>query len=131
MAVLHASPQTPEIAATPRFAGDGKATGRGERVCPECGQSFQAAQWRQFFCSPDHKSAFHNRQTVRGRVLTPLAMAARQTRGGSRGDKATGRAARADADFLMQRWTDEDRAAGRMPMVEYVALRRSLGFERT
>jgi hypothetical protein len=87
-------------------------------------------QLRQLFCCPGHKSDFHNRQTVRGRALTPLAMAARQTRNGSRGDTATGRAARADADFMIQRWTEEDRAAGRMPMVAYVALRKRLGYER-
>lgn len=129
--MLHARPHKPEKDSAPKVAGDGKAVAAGERVCPECGQTFKAAQWRQLFCSPKHKSEFHNRQTVRGRVLTPLVMAARQTRGGSRGDKGTGRAARGDADFLMQRWTDDDRAAGRMPMVAYVALRYRLGFDRT
>lgn len=129
--MLHASPQTPCQDATPINAGDGDAKGNPSRwQCPECGATFKPAQRRQLFCSPKHKSDFHNRQTVRGRVLTPLAMAARQTRGGSRGDKGTGRQARSDADFLMQRWTDEDRAAGRMSMVAYVALRLRLGFER-
>ncbi len=80
--MLHARPITPPDAIAPEVAGDGEASARGGRKCPECGQAFKPAQWRQLFCSPKHKSEFHNRQTVRGRVLTPLVMAARQTRGG-------------------------------------------------
>ena len=52
------------------------------------------------------------------------------TRGGSRGAVATGKRARADAEFLIRRWKDEDAAAGRMPMTAYVSLRYQLGFER-
>jgi hypothetical protein len=119
--VLHARPEIALAESAP--------PPRATATCPECGAAFQRAQWRQLFCSPSHKADFHNRATARGRVLTPLVMAARQTRGGSRGDTETGRAARADADFLIQRWTVEDREAGRMSMVDYVALRRRLGFE--
>jgi hypothetical protein len=119
--VLHARPET----AASSVAGERAPNA----TCPECGQPFRRVQWRQLFCCPAHKAEFHNRNTARGRTLTPLVMAARQTRGGSRGDTATGKAARRDADFLMHRWTIEDREAGRMSMVEYMALRRRLGFE--
>jgi hypothetical protein len=59
----------------------------------------------------------------RGAVLAPLYAAARATRGGTRGDTATGQRARRDSDLLIQRWRDEDEAAGRMPAVDYVAAR--------
>lgn len=97
--------------------------------CPECMGRITAVQPRQLFCSAEHKAAFHNRATVRGRVLTPLVMAARITRGGSRGDKVTGCRARHDADGLMQEWVLADREAGRMSMVDYVCLRLAKGFE--
>lgn len=83
------------------------------------------------FCSTKHKNAFHDRWKIRGRQLAPLEVAARITRGGSRGDKATGIAARQDAERLKQRWIEEDRTAKppRMSMVTYLARRRALGFE--
>lgn len=122
-AVLHASPETLVSAlhaaprSTPRHA-----------LCPECSQPFAPSQLRQLFCTADHKAAYHNRATVRGRVLTPLIMAARITRGGSRGDTETGKRARQDAEQLIERWVAEDRAAGRMSAVDYVALRLRKGF---
>ena len=61
--------------------------------------------------------------------LTPLSIADRITRGGSRGDKITGRAARGDAQKLMDRWAADDREAGRMSMTEYVRRRKALGYE--
>jgi hypothetical protein len=61
-------------------------------------------------------------------------MAARQTRGGTRGtddQRAIGRKARADPDQLMQKWKEDDAAAndgrGRMSALDYVALRYRLG----
>lgn len=81
------------------------------------------------FCCPAHRTAYHNRATVRGRVLVPLAMAARVTRDGSRGDKDTGKRAARQARALMQRYVEEDRAAGRMPADEYAAMRHRLGFD--
>ncbi|MBV8971894.1 MAG: hypothetical protein JO290_06340 [Sphingomonadaceae bacterium] len=66
---------------------------------------------------------------VRGRQLTPLIMADRMTRGGSRGDKATGRQARLDMQRLVARFAREDAAAGRMPMTEYLRDRLRLGYE--
>ena len=66
---------------------------------------------------------------MRGRQLTPLIMADRMTRGGSRGDKATGRQARLDMQRLVARFAREDAAAGRMPMTEYLRDRLRLGYE--
>jgi hypothetical protein len=99
-------------------------------LCPECRAVFAPKHWRSLFCCAEHRVAWHNRATVRGRVLTPLVMAARQTRGGSRGDRDTGKAARRDADAHMQRWRDEDRAAGRMDQAEYIRRRNKLGFDQ-
>lgn len=98
--------------------------------CPECMRKFAPRQVAQLFCSGEHKAAFHNRATVRGRQLTPLVMAARITRGGHRKDPETGIHARRDAEHLMDQWVADDSAAGRMSMVDYVRLRRAKGFER-
>lgn len=98
-------------------------------ICPECGRAFTPRHWRSLFCSAAHRAAWHNRATVRGRTLTPLVMATRQTRGGTRGDKATGKAARSMADQLMQKWREEDRAAGRIDQAEYVRRRLAMGFD--
>lgn len=57
---------------------------------------------------------------VRGRQLVPYAMADRITRGGSAGDKETGKMARAVYQRLISAWAAEDKAAGRMSMVDYV-----------
>jgi len=119
MGVLHGRPQS----LTETNAGLSRT------ICPECGATFSSNGSRQMFCKSDHRAAFHNRQTVRGRVLTPLSIADRITRGGSRGDKITGRAARGDAQKLMDRWAADDRAAGRMNMTEYVRRRKALGYE--
>ena len=86
-------------------------------------------QWRTLFCGPAHRTAWHNRATVRGRVLTPLVMAEREMRGGTRGDTETGKAARRMACALMQQWKEEDKAAGRMSQAQYVRLRLKLGFD--
>jgi len=96
--------------------------------CPECLRDFAAAHPNQIFCSPVHKKAFQNRLIARGSALTPLAMAARITRGGSRGDTATGVRARQDTEKLIARWVAEDKEAGRMRMDQYIRLRISKGF---
>lgn len=95
--------------------------------CPECLGPVKRRQATQLFCSPEHKRAYANRWVARGSVIAPLYAAARATRGGSRGDKATGTRARADAEHLVQRWRDEDAAVGRMPVTAYVAERYRLG----
>lgn len=118
--MLHEAPQMPQ---------ERKAAVSRCRRCPECLEALEGASPRQMFCSAAHKQAFHNRQTVRGRQLVPLVMAERVTRSGSCRDKATGKKARQDSRRLMDRWNAEDRAAGRMAMDEYVALRIRFGFE--
>lgn len=95
--------------------------------CAECMSPFQRVQSAQLFCCREHKRAYNNRWLKRGAVIAPLYAAARMTRGGSRGDKITGARARGDAEHLVQRWNDEDRAAGRMAAVDYVAARYRFG----
>lgn len=91
--------------------------------------SFVPVQGGQLFCTAAHRDTWNNRSTVRGRVMTPLAMVARITRGGSRGDRATGRRARADMERLIQRWRDQDADAGRMAWPEYLRRRYAAGFD--
>lgn len=100
----------------------------GRHVCPECAKPFRPVHTRQLFCSQQHKDTFHNRATARGRVLTPMAIAARITRGGSRGDIATGKLARRESQRLIDQWAREDREAGRMDMVTYIAARSKIGY---
>ncbi|HEY1605582.1 MAG TPA: hypothetical protein VGF77_08275 [Allosphingosinicella sp.] len=121
-AVLDAVPQT----AVPA-AGEVARTNRGSRRCPECLAAFGAVQPGQLFCCREHKRAYNNRWLKRGAVIAPLYAAAWQTRDGTRGDKATGKRARQDSRQLIQRWKDEDAAAGRMSVVDYMAARYRLG----
>jgi hypothetical protein len=88
--------------------------------CAECLAPLTGVQPGQLFCCPAHRLTFQDRLRIRGRQLAPLEMAARATRGGSRGDKDTGIAARQAAERLKDKWNAEDKAAGRMPMVDYV-----------
>lgn len=97
------------------------------RTCQECSTDFFAAKPNQLFCCREHKRAYNNRWMKRGAVLAPLAVAARYTRNGTRGDKATGSRANTDANRLMERWKQEDEAAGRIFTVDYVANRYRLG----
>jgi hypothetical protein len=119
MTDLGGQPETPATARLPH----------SRHLCPECSQGFAVVHPNQMFCTPPHKKAFANRQISRGASLTPLVIAARITRGGTRGDTTTGRRARQAAEMLIARWVEEDRAAGRMSMVDYIALRLRKGFE--
>lgn len=96
--------------------------------CPECNQVFKKVHPRQLFCCSEHKRAFHNRATVRGATLVPMAMACRMTRDGSRGAKGTGKAARREHRRLLDKWIAEDREAGRMSMVDYMQERWRIGY---
>jgi hypothetical protein len=96
--------------------------------CPECRQPFDRVHPRQLFCSEKHRKAFHNRSTVRGYALVPIAMAARITRDGCTGDRDTGKTARRESRRLMDAWAREDRAAGRMSMVDYMRARAKIGY---
>jgi hypothetical protein len=132
-AVLHAPPLAAHTAPIAAEGSHTPATGaKGSRRCPECLAAVKpsaGAGFRNMFCCPEHRVAYHNRATVRGRVLVPLVMAARLTRDGSRGDTVTGKRAARQARTLMQRYAEEDRAGGRMPADEYAALRHRLGFD--
>ncbi|QIG79952.1 hypothetical protein [Stakelama tenebrarum] len=93
---------------------------------------FEPKVANQMFCAPTHNAAWNNRATARGRVLTPLAFVARITRNGTRGSdeaRKAGREASNQQNTLIQRWRDEDRAAGRMEWGEYMARRYRLGFD--
>ena len=96
---------------------------------PECMAHFVGKHPNQLLCSVAHRDSWNNRASVRGRVLTPLVMVARVTRFGGRGDGETGKRATRDANMLMQRWTEEDRAAGRMAQPEYLRRRYNVGFD--
>jgi hypothetical protein len=109
-----------------------QAGGWPPRPCPECGAPFEPRVRNQLFCSTAHNTAWNNRATARGRVLTPLSIVARITRNGSRGspeDREAGRQASNLHNTLIQRYRDEDRAAGRMPWPEYMRRRLSIGFD--
>ena len=97
--------------------------------CPECRCTFVRRHPGQLFCTPAHGAAWNNRATVRGRVLTPLAIVARLTRNGTRLDRETGSRAASDQHSLITRWRDEDAAAGRMSHTEYLARRYRAGFD--
>jgi hypothetical protein len=106
-----------------------EAAGLGRR-CVEClGPVDTSRDERKMFCSDAHRTAFHNRQTVRGRKAMPLLIAERITRGGDRRypRAAVGIAARKRARALIAQWVAEDKAANRMAMDEYVELRMRLG----
>jgi hypothetical protein len=116
--VLDGLPQTPRQGV--RYA---------ERQCPECGGTFRPVDGHQLFCSTPHRRAWNNRATTRGAVLAPLAIVARLTRDGTRGDRDVGARASSERNALIQRWRDEDRAAGRMEWPEYLRLRYAAGFD--
>lgn len=118
---------SPEAAVSAPPSKTALPSARAAPRCPECLSSFVRKQPAQLFCKVEHKRAYNNRWLKRGAVLAPLYLAARLTRGGSRGDKLTGARARRDAEHAGQRWIEEDRAAGRMPAVEYIAERYRLG----
>lgn len=106
--------------------------GWAPRTCPECSKLFEPKVVNQLFCKPQHNADWNNRQTARGRVLTPYAIIARIHRDGSRGTPEQREVAkRAAASFrrLVQRYRDEDREAGRMPWADFMILRIRLGFD--
>lgn len=87
-------------------------------VCLECGKPFARARSTQAFCSPAHRSAFHNRSMKRGKVILPLLLTMTSDR---RAKAGTARAvqcaqARAWVYELAGRWEREDRLAGRPSM---------------
>ncbi len=102
------------------------------RPCPECMKPFEPKVPNQLFCCPAHNAAWNNRATARGRVLTPLSIVARITRNGTRGTeeaRRVGREASNAHNALIQRYRDEDRAAGRMEWAEYMLRRLRTGFD--
>lgn len=106
--------------------------GWAPRTCPECGKLFEPRVVNQLFCTPQHNAAWNNRATMRGRTLTPVSMVARITRDGTRGtpeQREVGRRAASSHRRMIQRFRDEDRAAGRMEWADYMILRIRHGFD--
>lgn len=106
--------------------------GWAARPCPECLKLFEPKVRNQLFCCPQHNTAWNNRATTRGRVLTQLSIVARVTRNGSRGTEEARKAGRQASNLhnqLIQRYRDEDRAAGRMEWPEYMMRRFKIGFD--
>lgn len=102
------------------------------RDCPECRKAFEPKVANQLFCCSAHNTAWNNRATKRGRVLTPFAMVAYITRNGTRGSperREAGARAAKQRHKLIQRYRDEDRVAGRMEWADYMILRVEYGFD--
>lgn len=75
------------------------------------------------FCRPAHRKAFQQRQRQRGRQLLAVAMVDRITRSGTAGTpqaREIGKKARLSTQRLISGWASEDKAAGRMSMVDYL-----------
>lgn len=124
MSSVQGPPETPAATAAPV-----SGTTDTRPLCPECLSRFPRRHPGQLFCTVAHRDAWNGRAAVRGRVLTPLAIVARVTRNGTRGDRATGARAASEAATLIQQCCDEDRAAGRMSHPEYLARRYRVGFD--
>lgn len=100
-----------------------------QRWCPECLRVFSPRQDAQLFCSPQHRDAWNNRWTTRGRTDMILAAVARYTRNGHRGGALFGQRASYAFDSHLARWRRDDALAGRMPLPAFIDLRYSLGFD--
>lgn len=106
--------------------------GWAPRPCPECLKLFEPKVFNQLFCCPQHNTAWSNRATARGRVLTSISIVAYVTRHGTRGTpdaREAGKKATSSHHQLIQRYRDEDRAAGRMEWPEYMIRRIKLGLD--
>lgn len=87
--------------------------------CAECGTSFKRRQSNQIFCKPACKTSYWNRMGKRGKVLAPLAIAAREKR-----NSTTAKWAMTERDRLVALWRDEDKAAGRLGGHELIRLQQ-------
>lgn len=97
-------------------------------VCPECLRRFNPRNGQQLFCCAEHRTAWNNRWTVRGRQGMTLFAVAMKTRNGTR-PNSPAFAARAskDANALARAWEREDVEAKRMTITEYNRRRYALG----
>ena len=85
-----------------------------EITCPNCGERFTCAHWRQLYCTKACKAQFSARQKVRGQLIVTEMMGHRMARNAR--DEKTRRLAAdawATARRLLDQWIQEDRAAGR------------------
>lgn len=107
----------------------------GRLACPECGQEFARTHARQSFCTNAHKRAFHDRTKARGQVVVTLLQAWRAGRNVKTAETAERKlkgAAAKDAFnqlcTITDRWSEEDRDAGRVPALDLVIRQSALGF---
>lgn len=96
----------------------GSAAVKPKKLCPECGGAVgpKTKGVAKIFCQAKCRSKFHARSKARGQVLVPLLLAWRV----GRGSTETSKAANAEMIKITDRFAQEDRAAGRPPMADYV-----------
>lgn len=89
-----------------------------KKLCPECGSEVgpKTKGVAKIFCQAKCRSKFHARSRARGQVLVPLLLAWRV----GRGSTETSKAAHAEMIQITDRFAQDDRAAGRPPMADYV-----------
>ena len=89
-----------------------------KKLCPECGGEVgpKTKGVAKIFCQAKCRSKFHARSKARGQVLVPLLLAWRV----GRGSTETSKAAHAEMIQITDRFAQEDRAAGRPPIGDYV-----------
>jgi hypothetical protein len=92
--------------------------------CQWCGEAFAAAHPTKMFCSNEHRNAFGNYMASRGKILMPIALAWRSTRGrkGSGGDEAF-----AEMVELLDRCVAELHEQGAQPIIKHFRKCRSPG----
>lgn len=89
-----------------------------KKLCPECGSEVgpKTKGVAKIFCNPKCRAKFHSRSKARGQVLVPLLLAWRV----GRGSTDTSKAAHAEMIQIAERFAQEDRAAGRPAIGDYV-----------
>lgn len=97
----------------------GSAAAKPKKLCPDCGTEVGAKTKgiAKIFCNAKCRSKFHARSKARGQVLVPLLLAWRVGRGSTELSKS----AHAEMIQIADRFAQEDRAAGRPPIGDYVS----------
>lgn len=98
-----------------------KSAKRMYRKCPECGEMFPYSG-KKVFCTTEHRVEWNNRMLSRGGALVPYAMAWRQSRN-RKGKKEFARYVLNEFCLALDRYSAEDREAGRPPAIEVLESR--------
>lgn len=97
-------------------------------ICPECGEVFTVTHHRQQFCTPAHSKAYNNRQLKRGQALVGLGQAWRLARNRKDDEsRSLGREAFGEFCRLLDEFSAEDRAAGRLDSLRVYKRRSAAG----